>query len=150
MKIVSKFRTIGFALAIGLFTFACNQETQNETNAEVDEAQTELSEENAEANAELNEAGAEANQEYDEFSGWVKTNTEKAETVTADEYREMRAEYNRKEAEFEAESSTWDEETRREWEETKAEWNEFENKVQKRLGKIDDIDVDVDINRDNN
>ena len=39
MKIVSKFRTIGFALAIGLFTFACNQETQNETNAEVDEAQ---------------------------------------------------------------------------------------------------------------
>lgn len=136
MKIQSKFKTLGLALALGVFTFACSQEAQRETNEEVDEAQ-----------AEMNEMGNDINREYDEFSTWVTTNTERAETVTAEEYREMRAEYNRRSAELEAESSTWDEETRREWEETKADWNQFENKVQARLGKIDDVDVDVDVEK---
>ncbi|SFH29183.1 hypothetical protein [Pontibacter chinhatensis] len=143
MEITSKFKTIGYAFILGAFMFACSQETQNETNAEVNEAQTEM-------NAEIDEAEMETNTAYNDFSAWVDTNTERAETVTKDEYREMRAEYKRREAEVEAESSTWDDETRQAWENTKAEWNEFENKVQKRLGKIDDIDVDVDVNRDNN
>lgn len=119
--------------------FACSQETQNETNEEVNEVQTEMS-----------DANMEARSSYDEFDAWVTTNTERAEAVTEDEYREMRTEYRRREAELEAESANWDEETRREWEETKAEWNDFENKVQERLGEIDDVDVDVDVNRENN
>ncbi|MBC5993283.1 hypothetical protein [Pontibacter cellulosilyticus] len=139
MEIASKFKTIGLSLALGIFIFACSQEAQNETNQEIDEAQVEMT-----------EAGDEMNREFDEFSTWVNTNVERSETVTADEYREMRTEYNRRSAELEAESSTWDEETRREWEATKADWNEFENKVQTRLGRIDDVDVDVDVNRDNN
>lgn len=135
----NRFRTIGMTLAIGLFTFACGPETQNENNEVIDETQAEVSDANMEANAELND-----------FDAWVTTNAARAETVTEDEYREMRTEYERREAEFEAESSTWDEATRREWEETKAEWNEFENSVQRRLGDIEGIDVDVDVNRDNN
>lgn len=139
MKITSKFKTIGFALLLGSFMFACSQETQNETNAEIDEAQAEMSEENMEARA-----------NYNDFEAWVNTNTERAETVTAEEYREMRTEYNRREAELEAEAATWDDETRRAWEETKADWNEFENKVQQRLGEIDDIDVDVEVKKEKN
>ncbi len=139
MEITSKIKTIGFALALGSFMFACSQETQNETNAEVNEAQAEMTEENMEARS-----------SYDDFEAWVNTNTDRAETVTEDEYREMRTEYKRREAEVEAESSTWDDETRQAWEKTKADWNEFENKVQQRLGEVDDIDVDVDVKRDNN
>ncbi|WP_439881677.1 hypothetical protein ACSX1A_00685 [Pontibacter sp. MBLB2868] len=138
MKIQSKFKTIGLALAVGFFSYGCSQEAQNETNEVVDETQ-----------AELSDANVEANREFDDFALWVNTNTERAETVTADEYREMRAEYNRREAELEAESSTWDDETKREWEETKSEWNDFENKVQQRLGNIDDVDVDVDVEKNN-
>lgn len=139
MEIISKFKTVSMALAIGSFMFACSQETQNETNEEVNEAQ-----------AEMSEANMEAKSTYDEFATWVNTSTERAENVTADEYREMRAEYKRREAEMEAKSADWDDETRQEWEETKASWNDFENKVQERLGEIDDIDVDVDVNRDGN
>lgn len=150
MKIISGIKTIGLAIAIGVFTFACSQDTQNETNAEVDEAQTEMSEANVEMNDEMDELGNDMNRGYEDFSGWVQTNTTKAENITADEYRELRAEYNRRETELEAEASTWDDATRRQWEETKADWKRFEDKVQKRLGKIDDIDVDVDVNRRNN
>lgn len=138
MKIQSKFKTIGFAVAIGLFSVSCSQEAQNETNEVVDETQ-----------ADLNEANVDANRDYDEFALWVETNSERAETVTADEFREMRTEYNRREAELERESANWDEETKREWEQTKADWNQFENKVQERLGNIDDVDVDVDVNKEN-
>lgn len=138
MNIPQKFKTISLALALGTFTFACSQDTTTETNEEINEAQ-----------GELNEANMEARTAYDDFDAWVTTNTERAETVTADEYREMRTEYQRREAELEAEAETWDDETRREWEETKAQWNEFENSVQERLGQIDDIDVDVDVQREN-
>jgi len=133
----NRFRTIGMAIGIGLFTFACGAETQNDVNETVDEAQVEVSEENMEANAELNE-----------FETWVTTNSARAETVTEDEYREMRTEYKQREAEFDAESANWDEETRAEWEKTKAEWNVFEDNVKRRLGDIEGIDVDVDVNRD--
>ncbi|MFD2513651.1 hypothetical protein ACFSRY_07215 [Pontibacter locisalis] len=138
MKMQSKFKTIGLALFISMFGFGCSQEVQDETNEVVDETQ-----------AELNEANVEANREYDEFSAWVTTNAERAETVTADEFREMRTEYNRREAELERESANWDVETRREWEETKADWARFEERVQQRLGNVEDVDVDVDIEREN-
>jgi hypothetical protein len=139
MKMYNKIRTTGMTLAIGLFTFACGPETQNETNEAIDEAQVEMSEENREANAELND-----------FNVWVTDNTKRADEVTEAEYRKMRQEYKRREAELEARSSTWDESTRREWEETKNEWNNFENSIQRRLGKLDDLDIDVDVNRDRN
>lgn len=133
---LNKFKTTGIALAIGAVTFACNSETQNEANREIDETQVEMTETNTEANRSV-----------DEFNNWVATNTERSENMTADEYREMRAEYKRREAELEAESANWDADTRRAWDETKKEWKDFENSIQKRLG---DIDVDVDVNRDNN
>jgi pyruvate/2-oxoacid:ferredoxin oxidoreductase beta subunit len=142
MNIQSKLKTIGFAFAIAIFGFACNTETRNDTNEAIDEAQRDVT-------AGTVEADREVSQEYNEFTTWVNTNTRRADNVTADEYREMRAEYKRREAEINAETANWDDETRREWEETKREWNEFENNVQKRLGKIDDIDVDVDVKRDN-
>lgn len=121
----NKFKSIGIALTVGMFAFACNTETRDATNSEVEDAQVEV-----------NETDRDATREVNEFNTWVTTNTERADNVTAEEYREMRAEYNRREAEFEAESSTWDEDTRRAWEETKREWKEFENSVQKRLGDI--------------
>jgi hypothetical protein len=133
MKMYNKFKTTGLALSMGLFVFACNTETQNETNQEVDEAQVEMTETNRDANREI-----------EEFDSWVSTNTERAENVTAEEYREMRTEYARREAELEAKSANWDDETRRTWKNTKQEWEEFENGVKKRLG---DIDVDVDVDR---
>lgn len=139
MKSYNKFRAIGLTLAIGLFTFSCGPETQRETNEEVDEAQSEMSDANKDARSDV-----------DEFNSWVSTNTANADKMTEEEYREMRAEYKRREAEMEAESATWDDETRKGWEKTKTEWKEFENGVQRRLGKIDDIDVDVDVKRDNN
>lgn len=139
MKTYNRFKTMGMAAAIGMFTFACGAETQNEANQEVDETQVEVTEANTEANSELND-----------FDAWVTTNTSNTETITEDEYRQRRMEYKRREAELDAKSSNWDEGTRREWEKTKTEWNEFENGVQKRLGKIKDIDVDVNVKRDNN
>ncbi|MDX5420739.1 MAG: hypothetical protein LPK07_09670 [Hymenobacteraceae bacterium] len=139
MEFTSKLKTIGLALGIGFFTFACSQETQNEVNEGVNETQTEMS-----------EANMEARRSVDDFDAWVTTNTERAETVTEDEYREMRSEYQRREAELERESANWDAETRRAWEETKADWEQFENRVQERLGNIEDVDVDVDVQRENN
>lgn len=139
----NKFKTVGLALTVGMFAFACNSETQNETNSEVDEAQVEMSEANSDMNRE-------ANSSYNDFETWVSTNTNNAETITEEEYRERRAEYKRREAEAEAESATWDDDTRTAWEKTKTEWKEFENGVQRRLGKIDDVDVDVNVKRDNN
>lgn len=133
MKVYNKFKTIGMALTVGLFAFACDSGTENETNREVNEAQVETTEVNRDANREI-----------EEFNAWVSTNTERADNVTAEEYQEMRTEYSRREAELEAESTNWDEDTRRAWENTKQEWKDFENSVQKRLG---DIDIDVDANR---
>ncbi|ARS34071.1 hypothetical protein [Pontibacter actiniarum] len=142
MEIISKFKTVGFALALGTFMFACDQNTGTGTNDEAVET----------VEGDLDEAHMEARRTYDDFDAWVTTNSERAETVTADEFREMRTEYNRRESELERESANWDEATRREWEETKNEWNDFENKVQERLGNIEDVDVDVDANveRENN
>ena len=137
MKVTSKYRTLGIAFMLGAFTVACNQETVNDTNEGIDEAQTELG----------NEA-VEANRDLDEFEAWVQDRTRRAETATKEEWVETRAEYKRREAEFETKNANWDEETRREWEELKANWNETENKIQQRLGDIEDVDVDVD--RQNN
>ena len=139
MKVISKFKTIGLALTLGAFMTACNQEAVNETNTEIDEAQTELG----------NEA-IDANNDIDEFEAWVTTNSERAETATKEEWAELRTEYERREAELDARSADWDENTRQEWEELKADWNEMENKVQTRLGNIEDVDVDVDVQRENN
>jgi hypothetical protein len=138
MKLKSKFKLAGLAFAISLMGFGCTQENQRDANEVVDETQ-----------AEMNDAGAEVSREYNEFSTWVNTKTERADNVTAEEYREMRAEYRRREAELERESSTWDDETRRAWKKTKADWNDFENKVQRRLGNIEDVDVDVDVKKNN-
>ncbi|WP_161888826.1 hypothetical protein [Pontibacter russatus] len=139
MKVTSKFRTIGLAFAIGALTAACSQESVNETNAEIDEAQTELGSEAVDANNDL-----------DEFEAWVDSNAERAETATEEEWAELSTEYDRREAELEAKSADWDDNTRQEWEELKANWNEMENKVQTRLGNIEDVDVDVDVERENN
>lgn len=139
MKVTSKFKAIGFAFLLGAFTVACNQETVNDTNEGIDEAQTELG----------NEA-VEANRDLDEFEAWVQENSRRAETATREEWAETRAEYKRREAELEAESANWDEKTRREWEELKTDWNETENKIQQRLGEIEDVDVDVNVERQNN
>lgn len=138
MKVTSKFNMIGLALAIGALTTACSQERVNDTNAEIDEAQTELG----------NEA-IDANNDIEEFEAWVNTNAERAETATAEEWAEIRTEYDRREAELEVNSADWDENTRQEWEELRADWNEVENKVQSRLGNIEDVDVDVDVEREN-
>ncbi|MHA6248944.1 hypothetical protein ACXYMU_13455 [Pontibacter sp. CAU 1760] len=137
MKVTSKFKTIGMALALGAFTVACSQETVEDTNNAVDEAQVEMSEENMEANNNLRE-----------FDAWVDNNANRAETMTEEEFREARTEYRRREAEFERESATWDDETKREWEEMKRSWNDLENSVQRRLGNIEDVDVDVNVEKE--
>lgn len=139
MKVTSKLKTIGLAIALGAFTSACSQETVNDTNAAIDEAQTELGDEAIDANSELNE-----------FEAWVNNNTGRAENATAEEWAELRAEYERRETALEAKSADWDDNTRQEWEEVKADWNEMENKVQTRLGNIGDIDVDIDVERESN
>lgn len=136
MKVTSKFKTIGLAFALGAFTTACSQEAVNDTNAEIDEAQTELG----------NEA-IDANNDIDEFEAWVNTNIDRAETATAEEWAELKTEYERREAELEVKSADWDDNTRQEWEELKAEWNEMENKVQSRLGNIEDVDVERENNQ---
>ncbi len=139
MKVTSKFKTVGIAFALGAFTVACNQETVNDTNSEIDEAQTEMTHENMDAKNEINE-----------FEAWVETNANKAETASEEEWLETRREYKRREAELDAKSSTWDEETRQGWENVKEDWNKAENKVQERLGDIKDIDVDVDVTKEKN
>jgi hypothetical protein len=136
MNIKSNLKIMGMALTVSAFTFACNTETRNETNREIDEAQVEM-----------NETGREVDREYNDFSVWVDEQSNRAETATEAEWRETKAEYNRREAELDAKSDTWDDDTRRGWEDVKARWNRTENKAQERFGKID---VDVDVNRRKN
>ena len=137
MEILAKLKTVTYALMIGVFMFACSQETREETNTEIDEMQTEAT-----------EAAVETDREYNEFEAWVNENEPRAEAATKQEWEELKAEYNRREAELEARSSTWDEETKREWNELKGRWERTENKVQERLKGVDDVDVDVDVKRD--
>lgn len=124
------------ALTVSALTFACNTETRNETNREVEEVEVEMS-----------ETGVEVEREYDDFAAWVDENSTRAENATEEEWRELKAEYKRREAELDAKSDTWDDDARRGWEDVKARWNRTENKVQERLGNID---VDVDVNRKKN
>ncbi|WP_347158277.1 hypothetical protein [Pontibacter chitinilyticus] len=133
MKTVTRFKTIGIALTLGLFTVACNQEARQDTNEAIDDAQVETTDAVADADANTN---------LEDFSNWVHTNTEKAETATADEWRDIDAEYNRREAELDVNSDTWDEKTKQEWQELKDDWKETKAKADKRL----DVDVDVDTN----
>ncbi|GAB3829223.1 hypothetical protein [Pontibacter rugosus] len=127
MKMIAKFKTIGFALALGTFMFACDQNTGTETPIGEPEAERGI----------VQESEMEGRAAYDDFHGWVSTNTARADEVTEEEYREMRTEYQRREREMEEASADWDDETRQAWESTKNDWNEFENKVQGRLGNID-------------
>ena len=136
MNIKSNLKTLGMALTVSAFTFACNSETRTETNSEIDEAQVEM-----------NETGVEAEREYNDFAAWVEDQSSRAETATEEEWREMKAEYNRREAELDAKSDTWDDKAKGEWKEVKDSWKRTEDKVQKRIG---DVDVDVDVNRRNN
>ncbi|WP_114781374.1 hypothetical protein [Botryobacter ruber] len=137
MEILAKLKTVTYALMIGVFMFACSQETREETNAEIDEMQTEAT-----------DAAVETDREYNDFEVWVNENEAKAETATEQEWAELNAEYDRREAELEARSSTWDEETKREWNELKGRWERTENKVQERLRGVEDVDVDVDVHKD--
>lgn len=147
MKITSTYRTLSFAVLLGACTFACSQETNSNVNEEINEAQMEAPDRPAEVSL---DTSTEANQDIEEFETWVQEQSQRAETATREEWAEIRSEYQRRRAELEAESANWDQEARQEWEELKADWNKVENKARERLGNIDDIDVDVDIQRQNN
>ncbi|WP_162052007.1 hypothetical protein [Pontibacter pamirensis] len=139
MNFRSTYKSIAFASLLGTFTAACSQETANDVNQGINEAQTEVTNESVEANRDI-----------EEFEAWVQDRSGRAETATKEEWAETRAEYRRREAELEAESADWDQETRQAWDELKADWNETENTVRERLGEIDDVEVDVDVERQNN
>ncbi|MBF9252403.1 hypothetical protein I2I11_03775 [Pontibacter sp. 172403-2] len=139
MKLTSKFKTAGLGIALGFMAVACNPETRQEANEEVNEAQ-----------AEVTDATVAADNEYDDFSAWVRTNTDKAETATADEWNEIDTEYSRREAELDAKSDTWDDQTKQEWQELKNDWKETRAKAKQRLGNVDDVDVDIDADVDTN
>ncbi|GAB3535324.1 hypothetical protein GCM10027443_24160 [Pontibacter brevis] len=124
--------------------FACSQETNRDVNEEINEAQMEAPDRSAEVNY---DAG---NRDIEEFEAWVQDKSSRAETATKEEWAETRAEFRRREAEMEAKSANWDDKAKREWEKLKADWNEVENKARQRLGEIEDIDVNVDVERRNN
>lgn len=141
MKVTIKYKTIAFAFLLGVFTFACNQETTTDVNEEINEAQIEAPDRPAEVSRDIS---AEANRDMEEFENWVQEQSARAETATREEWAETRTEYQRRRAELEAESANWNEEARQEWEELKTEWNEAENKIRERLGSIEDVDIDVE------
>jgi hypothetical protein len=137
MEFTSKFKTIGLALAMGPILVACDQQTQTETNQEVNETQAEMNQEVNEAQTEIDGASGDANRTVEGFTTWVETNSQRAETATKAEWEEIKADYKQREAELEAESSTWDEAARQEWEELKMRWNETEQRAEKRLNNAD-------------
>lgn len=142
MKVTSKHKTIGFALVLGVFSFACNQEPTTDVNEGINAAQMEA--------MDVNEEALEARRDFKEFETWAQDKLNRAETATREEWAGIRAEYQRRRAELEEKRADWDEETREEWEELEAQWDEAENKIRQRLGNIDDVDVDVDVERQNN
>lgn len=133
MEISSTIKSIGVAFAVGAFMFACTQETQNETNAELNEAQTEMGAATDEAQAEMNEAGDELNEAGDEMAIWTDENETRAETATEEEWEQMKADYKKREAEVEAKSADWDEDQRSRWQKVKDRYKKTEDKVQARF-----------------
>jgi hypothetical protein len=124
MKATLKIKSLGIALALGTFVFACDQETRRETNAETTELRDDA-----------NKAIIEAENEVGEFSAWVDRNASRAENATREEWQEIKAEFKRQEAELDARSNTWDEKAKAEWRELKDSWKRTEERAEARLNR---------------
>ena len=89
-----------------------------------------------------------ANREFEEFSAWVDTTSQRAETATEEEWNEMQGEYNRRATELETRSADWDDRTKAEWEEVQARWQETTGRVQTRFraSEVEPVDVSEEEN----
>jgi hypothetical protein len=74
-----------------------------------------------------------ANREFEEFSAWVDTTSQRAETATEEEWNEMNAEYHRRATELETRSADWDDRTKAEWEEVQTRWQETTGRTETRF-----------------
>ena len=140
MSITSKIYTVGLGLALGTFMFSCDQQAVNETDSEATEVRVETQEAAGQARVEVDD-------EVGEFSAWVDEKASRAESTSEAEWQELKAEYKRREAELDAKSNTWDEKTKQEWRELKDDWKRTEDKVQGRLKRVGDVDVDVEVKK---
>ncbi|MFD2248114.1 hypothetical protein [Pontibacter ruber] len=104
MKIITNLKVTGLILLIGACITACEPDTRQEANRDVQE-----------------------------LKAWVDQNSKRAETATQEEWNEMKEEYNQQTAELEKKSAEWDEDAKKEWEQLKTRWNETENKAEARL-----------------
>lgn len=81
-----------------------------------------------------------ANREFEEFSSWVDTTSQRAETATEEEWNEMNAEYNRRATELEARSADWDDKTKAEWEKVQTRWQETAGRTETRF-RASEVDM---------
>lgn len=84
-----------------------------------------------------------ANKEFEEFSTWVDTTSQRAETATEEEWNEMQAEYNRRATELEKRSADWDDKSKAEWEQVQARWQETVGKSETRF-RATEVDIEAD------
>ncbi|WP_299703915.1 hypothetical protein [uncultured Pontibacter sp.] len=81
-----------------------------------------------------------ASRDFEEFSAWVDTTSQRAETATEEEWNEMQTEYNRRATELETRSADWDEKTKGEWEEMQTRWQETVGRAETRF-RASEVDM---------
>jgi hypothetical protein len=81
-----------------------------------------------------------ASRDFEEFSAWVDTTSQRAETATEEEWNEINAEYNRRATELETRSADWDDKTKAEWEEVQNRWQETTGRTETRF-RASEVDM---------